>query len=134
MLVDGFENVVEFGVQFEIVLLDRGLKIVEIYQVVFQVFFEKEELYCDFDLSCDKVVVVLGISLGYLFQVICEVFGSSFIIYVNVLCIVVVKQMLEDEVYIFYSLLVIGEEVGFRLKFVFYIIFKKYIGMILSVY
>lgn len=133
-LVDGLENVAESGAQLEIASSDRGSKTAETYQAALQVLFEKEELYRDPDLSRDKVAAALGISPGYLSQVIREVSGSSFTTYVNALRIAAVKQMLEDEAYTSYSLLAIGEEAGFRSKSAFYTTFKKHTGKTPSAY
>ncbi|MEQ8705081.1 MAG: helix-turn-helix domain-containing protein [Phaeodactylibacter sp.] len=131
---EGLENVVESGAQTEEASSDGVSKTAETYQAALQVLFEEEQLYRDPDLSRDKVAAALGISPGYLSQVIREVSGSSFTTYVNALRIAAVKQMLEDEAYTSYSLLAIGEEAGFRSKSAFYTTFKKHTGMTPSAY
>lgn len=55
-------------------------------------------------------------------------------IYVNCYWVEVVKVMIIDVEFDNYSLLVIGLEAGFFLKIIFYIVFKKMMGMILNRY
>lgn len=133
-LVEELETALESDAQHEAVSSDGVSKTAEAYQPALQVLFEEEQLYRDPDLSRDKVAAALGISPGYLSQIIREVSGSSFTVYINTLRVAAVKQMLEDEAYASYSLLAIGEEAGFRSKSGFYATFKKHTGMTPSAY
>jgi AraC-like DNA-binding protein len=133
-LVEELKTALESDAQHEAVSSDGVSKTAEAYQPALQVLFEEEQLYRDPDLSRDKVAAALGISPGYLSQIIREVSGSSFTVYINTLRVAAVKQMLEDEAYASYSLLAIGEEAGFRSKSGFYATFKKHTGMTPSAY
>ena len=104
------------------------------YKSALEILFGKQQLYRDPNLSRDDVAEALGISSGYLSQVIREVADSNFTTYVNTFRVEAVKLMLKDDAYASFSLLAIGQEAGFKSKSAFYNTFKKHTGMTPSAY
>lgn len=90
---------------------------------------ENEYLYRDPDLSRDVVANRLGISPGYLSQLISTVSETNFSAFINHFRVEEVKKMIQDPDFNQYSLLAIGMEAGFRSKSAFYTTFKKVTGM-----
>ncbi|CAL2104197.1 AraC-like DNA-binding protein [Tenacibaculum sp. 190130A14a] len=90
---------------------------------------EQEKIHHDASLSRDRVAEQLGISSGYLLQVIKENAGLSFSEFINSYRIKDVKAMLKDPSFDKYSLLSIGLECGFNSKTSFYTNFKKETGL-----
>lgn len=90
---------------------------------------QEEHIYRNPDLSRDIIAERLGISQGYLSQVVNTVTGKNFTTYVNSYRVKSVKKMLKDPAFDQYSLLAIGMEAGFKSKSAFYTTFKKETGM-----
>lgn len=90
---------------------------------------QEEELYRDPSLGRDTLAERLGISSGYLSQLINAVTGENITHYINNYRVEAVKKMIQDPNYSQYSLLALGEEAGFSSKSTFYTTFKKKVGM-----
>ena len=94
-----------------------------------QQMVREEHLYRDPELGRDTVAEKLGISTGYLSQLINAVTGENFATYINFYRVEDVKRMILDPDFGQYSLLAIGLEAGFKSKSAFYSSFKKVAGM-----
>lgn len=90
---------------------------------------QEEELYRDSSLGRDALAERLGISAGYLSQLINSVTGENIAHYINHYRVEAVKKMIQDPEFSRYSLLALGEEAGFSSKSAFYTTFKKKVGM-----
>jgi AraC-like DNA-binding protein len=93
-----------------------------------------EYLYRDPNLSRDLLSAALGISSGYLSQILNKQAGKNFSEYVNTYRVQEVKKMLTDPEFENYSLLSIGLEAGFNSKSTFYATFKRHTGQTPSAY
>ena len=98
-------------------------------------YFQKLELLCkdqhiytDSTLNREKVAEKLGISAGYVSQIINTITGDNFANYINQYRIEAVKEMISNSEYENYNLLTIGLESGFTSKTTFYKAFKKVTG------
>jgi AraC-like DNA-binding protein len=89
----------------------------------------EKKIHTNPDLSRDDVAQMLGISAGYLSQIISTSTEGNFSSYINQKRIEEVKKMLSNADFNQYSLLAIGREAGFRSKSAFYTTFKKHTGM-----
>ncbi|MEM9846614.1 MAG: AraC family transcriptional regulator [Bacteroidota bacterium] len=89
---------------------------------------EVEHLYRNPDLNRDIIANRLGISVGYLSQII-NAQEQNFTVFINTYRVQAVQEMLRDENFNQYSLLAIGMEAGFKSKSAFYNTFKKMVGM-----
>lgn len=89
---------------------------------------EQEHLYRNPDLNRELVAERLGISVGYLSQVV-NAKGQNFTTLINKYRVQAVQQMLQDRAFDQYSLLAIGMEAGFKSKSAFYNTFKQVAGM-----
>jgi AraC-like DNA-binding protein len=87
------------------------------------------KIYRDSSLNRERVAKNLGISTGYLSQIINEITGENFTTYINKYRVEAVKEMILDSDFKNYSLLSIGLESGFPSKSTFYKAFKKVTGM-----
>ncbi len=94
----------------------------------------EQHRYRDPNLNRDKVASDLGISSGYLSQLLNARNGNNFSEYINAYRIREVKSMLVDPEFKDYSLLSIGYEAGFNSKSTFYATFKKSTGLTPSAY
>ncbi|CAM1344736.1 helix-turn-helix transcriptional regulator [Tenacibaculum amylolyticum] len=90
---------------------------------------EEEQLHHNPNLSRDMIAEQLGISNGYLSQILKEHASSSFSDFINSYRIKDVKKMMKDPQFDKYSLLAIGLECGFNSKTSFYTNFKKQTGL-----
>lgn len=90
---------------------------------------QEEELYRNPSLGRDALAERLGISAGYLSQLINAVTGENITHYINNYRVEAVKKMLQDSKFSQFSLLALGEEAGFSSKSAFYTTFKKKVGM-----
>lgn len=95
-------------------------------------YFQKLELLCkeqhiytDSTLNREKVAEKLGISAGYVSQIINTITGDNFANYINNYRVEAVKEMISDPEYENYTLLTMGLESGFTSKTTFYKAFKK---------
>ncbi|MBE8726609.1 helix-turn-helix domain-containing protein [Flavobacterium hungaricum] len=98
-------------------------------------YFQKLELLCkeqhiytDSTLSREKVAEKLGISAGYVSQIVNTVTGDNFANYINSYRVEAFKEMISDSEYENYNLLAMGLESGFTSKTTFYKAFKKVTG------
>ena len=98
-------------------------------------YFQKLELLCkehhiytDSTLNREKVAEKLGISAGYVSQIINTITGDNFANYINQYRVEAVKEMMSNSEYEKYNLLTMGLESGFTSKTTFYKAFKKFTG------
>ncbi|MEM6770074.1 MAG: helix-turn-helix domain-containing protein [Bacteroidota bacterium] len=89
---------------------------------------QKDHLYRNPDLGRQLVAERLGISEGYVSQVVQESVGEGFVEYVNRHRILAAKEMLSDGTFNPYSLEAIGREAGFKSRSAFYESFKRATG------
>ena len=90
---------------------------------------EKEELYKDPLLSRQDIATQLGISEGYLSQIINQEINKNVIQFVNEYRIEETKKLLNNPVFNKYSIEAIGMEAGFKSKSAFYNAFNKSLKM-----
>ena len=98
-------------------------------------YFQKLELLCkeqhiytDNTLNREKVAEQLGISPGYVSQIVNCITGDNFANYINNYRVEAVKEMISNFEYENYNLLTMGLESGFTSKTTFYKAFKKITG------
>ncbi|MBS7254281.1 helix-turn-helix domain-containing protein [Flavobacterium branchiicola] len=98
-------------------------------------YFQKLELLCkeqhiyiDSTLNREKIAEQLGISAGYLSQIINTITEDNFANYINQYRVEAVKEMISNSDYENYNLLAMGMESGFTSKATFYKAFKKHTG------
>jgi AraC-like DNA-binding protein len=98
-------------------------------------YFQKLELLCkeqhiytDSTLNREKVAEKLGISAGYVSQIVNTITGDNFANYINQYRVDAVKEMISNSEYDNYNLLTMGLESGFTSKTTFYKTFKKVTG------
>lgn len=98
-------------------------------------YFQKLELLCkaqhiytDSTLNREKVADKLGISPGYVSQIVNAVTGDNFANYINQYRVQAVQEMMCNAEYQNYNLLTMGLEAGFPSKTTFYKAFKKVTG------
>lgn len=98
-------------------------------------YFQKLELLCkddhiytDSTLNREKVAEKLGISSGYVSQIVNTVTGDNFAHYINQYRVEAVKEMISNPEYENYNLLTMGLEAGFTSKTTFFKAFKKVTG------
>jgi AraC-like DNA-binding protein/drug/metabolite transporter superfamily protein YnfA len=98
-------------------------------------YFQKLELLCkeqhiytDSTLNREKVAEKLGISAGYVSQIVNTITGDNFAHYINQYRVEAVKEMISNPEYENYTLLTMGLEAGFTSKTTFYNSFKKVTG------
>lgn len=98
-------------------------------------YFQKLELLCkeqhiytDSTLNREKVAEKLGISAGYVSQIVNTITGDNFAHYINQYRVEAVKEMISDPEYENYNLLTMGLEAGFTSKTTFFKAFKKVTG------
>lgn len=92
------------------------------------ILLEEKKIHHNPNLSRDTVAEELGISSGYLSQIIKNESTHSFSEFVNSYRIRDVKKMIKNPIFNKYSLLSIGLECGFNSKTSFYTNFKKETG------
>jgi len=98
-------------------------------------YFQKLELLCkeqhiytDSTLNREKVAEKLGISAGYVSQIVNTITEDNFANYINQYRVEAVKEMISNPEYENYNLLAMGLESGFTSKTTFYKAFKKVTG------
>ncbi len=127
----------------DLVISYNNLQIVENYRpeeyresiTADNLYFQKLELLCkdqhiytDSTLNREKVAEKLGISAGYVSQIINTITGDNFAHYINQYRVEAVKEMISNSEYENYNLLAMGLESGFTSKTTFYKAFKKVTG------
>lgn len=89
---------------------------------------KQHHIYTDSTLNREKVAKKLGISAGYVSQIINTITGDNFANYINQYRVEAVKEMISNSEYENYNLLAMGLESGFTSKATFYKAFKKHTG------
>ncbi|CAD0002161.1 helix-turn-helix domain-containing protein [Flavobacterium salmonis] len=89
---------------------------------------KEQHLYTDSTLNREKVAEQLGISAGYLSQIVNTITGDNFVQYINQYRVEAVKEMISNSEYNNYNLLAMGLESGFTSKTTFFKAFKKVTG------
>ncbi|MEZ0005847.1 AraC-like DNA-binding protein [Flavobacterium sp. 28YEA47A] len=89
---------------------------------------KEEHIYTDSTLNREKVAESLGISAGYVSQIVNTITGDNFANYINNYRVEAVKEMISNSEYENYNLLAMGLESGFTSKTTFYKAFKKVTG------
>ncbi|QSB26499.1 AraC family transcriptional regulator [Flavobacterium sp. CLA17] len=87
-----------------------------------------QHIYADSTLNREKVAEKLGISAGYVSQIINTITGENFAHYITQYRVEAVKEMMSNSEYENYNLLTMGLESGFTSKATFYKAFKKVTG------
>lgn len=90
---------------------------------------KEEHIYTDSTLNREKVAEKLGISAGYLSQIINTITGDNFANYINQYRVEAVKKMISNSEFENYNLQAMGLESGFTSKTTFYKAFKKVTGL-----
>lgn len=93
-----------------------------------QLLCKEQHIYTDSTLNREKVAEKLGISAGYVSQIVNAVTGDNFANYINQYRVEAVKEMISNSEYENYNLLAMGLESGFTSKTTFYKAFKKITG------
>ncbi|MET0946173.1 MAG: helix-turn-helix domain-containing protein [Flavobacterium sp.] len=89
---------------------------------------KEQHIYTDSTLNREKVAEKLGISAGYVSQIVNTITGDNFANYINNYRVEAVKEMISNSEYENYNLLTMGLESGFTSKTTFYKAFKKVTG------
>ncbi len=89
---------------------------------------KEHHIYTDCTLNREKIAEKLGISAGYVSQIVNTVTGDNFANYINQYRVEAVKEMISNSEYQNYNLLTMGLESGFTSKTTFYKAFKKATG------
>ncbi len=100
-----------------------------IHFMTLELLIYDEFIYRDQDLNREIVAEKLGISSGYLSQIVNSITDKNFTSYINHFRIQEAKQMIIDPEFDKYSLTAIGLEAGFKSKTTFYKVFKKETGL-----
>lgn len=93
-----------------------------------EILCKEQHIYTDSTLNREKVAEKLGISAGYVSQIINTITGDNFANYINNYRVEAVKEMITNVEYENYNLLAMGLESGFTSKTTFYKAFKKVTG------
>lgn len=117
------------GVKRNLVLTKENL-----YFKKLEALCNKERIYLDNTLDRAQVAEMLGISPGYISQIVNTITGDNFSTYINRYRVEAVKAMITNTEFDNYSLLAIGLESGFSSKTTFHTAFKKLTGMTPNMY
>jgi len=93
-----------------------------------EILCKEQHIYTDSTLNREKVAEKLGISAGYVSQIVNTITGENFANYINQYRVEAVKEMISNSEYENYNLLAMGLESGFTSKTTFYKAFKKITG------
>ncbi len=94
-----------------------------------EVLCKNNHIYRDNTLNREKVAEKLGISPGYVSQLVNSITKKNFTNYINHYRVEAIKEMILNPEFKNYSLLALGLESGFTSKTTFYKAFKKVTGM-----
>ncbi|AWG23810.1 helix-turn-helix domain-containing protein [Flavobacterium kingsejongi] len=128
LLTEGFSKDVIFKKEIETANLDLFTKENPYFKKL-ETLCEVHQIYRDSTLNREKVAAQLGISAGYVSQLVNAITGDNFANFINNYRVEAVKKMIFDSDFENYSLLAIGLESGFTSKTTFYDAFKKATGM-----
>lgn len=98
------------------------------YELELLRIMNEEQLYRDSLLNRDILAERMGISSGYLTQIIKEISGMGFVDYINTFRVDAAKKMLSSKMFDKYSIHAIGIEAGFKSRSTFYSTFQKLTG------
>lgn len=101
---------------------------INLYFQKLELLCKEQHIYTDSTLNREKVAEKLGISAGYLSQIVNTITGDNFANYINNYRVEAVKEMISNSEYENYNLLAMGLESGFTSKTTFYKAFKKVTG------
>ncbi|KFF06594.1 helix-turn-helix domain-containing protein [Flavobacterium reichenbachii] len=93
-----------------------------------EILCKEQQIYTDSTLNREKVAEKLGISAGYVSQIVNTITGDNFANYINQYRVEAVKEMISNSEFDNYNLLAMGLESGFTSKTTFYKTFKKVTG------
>ncbi len=99
-----------------------------VYNTRLRELMSEEHLYRNPDLGRQLIADHLGISEGYVTQVMHDALGMKLVDFVNSYRVAAAREMLSDEVFAPYSLEAIGREAGFKSRSAFYQAFKSATG------
>lgn len=99
-----------------------------LYSQKLELLCKEQHIYTDNTLNREKIAEKLGISAGYVSQIVNTITGDNFANYINQYRVEAVKKMISDPEYENYTLLTMGLEAGFTSKTTFYNSFKKVTG------
>ncbi len=113
---------------------ETPLKTAHTYFEKLETLCRQHQIYKDSTLDRDKVAEMLGISSGYVSQLVNSMTDDNFTIYINGYRVQEVKDMIANPEFDNYSLLAIGLEAGFSSKTTFHNTFKKLTGVTPNTY
>ncbi|MFC0425440.1 helix-turn-helix domain-containing protein [Chryseobacterium scophthalmum] len=103
----------------------ESITVDNLYFQKLELLCKEQHIYTDSTLNREKVAEKLGISAGYVSQIVNTITGDNFANYINNYRVEAVKEMISDPEYENYTLLTMGLESGFTSKTTFYKAFKK---------
>ncbi|KIQ22750.1 AraC family transcriptional regulator [Flavobacterium sp. MEB061] len=106
----------------------ESITVDNLYFQKLELLCKEQHIYTDSTLNREKVAEKLGISAGYVSQIINTITGDNFANYINQYRVEAVKEMMSNSEYEKYNLLTMGLESGFTSKTTFYKAFKKVTG------
>ena len=106
----------------------ESITVDNLYFQKLELLCKEQHIYTDSTLNREKVAEKLGISAGYVSQIINTITGDNFANYINQYRVEAVKEMISNSEYENYNLLTMGLESGFTSKTTFYKAFKKVTG------
>lgn len=105
-----------------------SIKADNLYFQKLELLCKEQHIYTDSTLTREKVAEKLGISAGYVSQIVNTITGDNFTNYINEYRVETVKEMITNPEYKNYNFLTMGLESGFTSKTTFYKSFKKVTG------
>lgn len=106
----------------------ESITVDNIYFQKLEILCREHHIYTDSTLNRERVAEKLGISAGYVSQIVNAVTGDNFAHYINNYRVEAVKGMISNPEFENYTLLTMGLEAGFTSKTTFYNSFKKVTG------
>ncbi len=106
----------------------EAITVDNLYFQKLELLCKEQHIYTDSTLNREKVAEKLGISPGYVSQIINTITGENFAHYISQYRVEAVKEMISNSEYENYNLLTMGLESGFTSKTTFYKAFKKVTG------
>lgn len=90
---------------------------------------KEQHIYTDSALTRETIAERLGISVGYVSQIVNTITQDNFTNYINTYRVEAIKKMIVDPEFKNYKVLTLGLEAGFTSKTTFYTAFKKLTGL-----